>query len=107
MNRKFKDRGFTDQLYWLNFRCVWGFVTLCYIMTLFSGYLGITDLSIVSYGIPAAFTELGLHTGYIIWKAKNENINKHSTSDIPEQGLDDGCDDYYDSEVDDYGETQI
>lgn len=77
MNKKFRKRGFTDQLYWLNFKCTWAFILVCVIVTMLSGVLNITDLSIASYGIPAAFTELGVHTGYIIWKAKSENINKH------------------------------
>lgn len=77
MNKKFSERGFTDQLYWLNFRCTWLFVAVCVIVTLLSGVLQISDLSLASYGIPAAFAELGVHTGYIIWKAKSENINKH------------------------------
>lgn len=42
-----------------------------------SGYLEVTDLSIVSVGVPAAFAELGLHTGFIIWKAKIENCRKN------------------------------
>ena len=79
MGKKFQDRGFTDQLYWLNFRCTWIFVGVCVVVTLLSGVLNITDLSLASYGIPAAFAELGVHTGYIIWKAKSENINKHPT----------------------------
>ena len=74
---KLKDRGFSDKLYFLNFIITWLFVTVCIIITIFSGKLGITDLSLVSYGIPTVFAELGVHTGYIVWKAKSENINKH------------------------------
>lgn len=70
-------RGFTDKLYYYNFRAVWLFVSACFILTAASGYLGVTDLSIVSVGIPAAFAELGVHTGFIIWKAKTENCRKH------------------------------
>lgn len=70
-------RGFTDKLYYYNFRAVWLFVAACFILTAASGYLGVTDLSIVSVGIPAAFAELGVHTGFIIWKAKTENCRKH------------------------------
>lgn len=77
MNKKFKERGFSDQLYWLNFRFTWIFVGICVLITIFSGVLQITDLSLVSYGIPTAFAELGVHTGYIVWKAKSENINKN------------------------------
>jgi hypothetical protein len=53
------------------------FTTACFILTAVSGYLGVTDLSIVSVGVPAAFAELGLHTGFIVWKAKVENCRKH------------------------------
>ena len=49
---------------------------VCIIITIFSGRLGITDLSIASVGIPAVFAELGIHTGFIVWKAKTENISK-------------------------------
>ena len=77
MNKKFSERGFTDQLYWLNFRITWIFIGVCVILTVLSGVLNITDLSIVSYGIPTAFAELGVHTGYIVWKAQSENLNKH------------------------------
>lgn len=77
MSKQFKERGFSDQLYWLNFRFTWIFVGVCVVLTILSGVLNITDLSIVSYGIPTAFAELGVHTGYIVWKAKSENLNKH------------------------------
>lgn len=53
------------------------FTAACFILTAVSGYLGATDLSIVSVGVPAAFAELGLHTGFIVWKAKVENCRKH------------------------------
>lgn len=72
-----KKRGFSDKLYYYNFCMVWRFTWLCYLLNALSGILGITDLSIITYGIPVAFTELGLHTGFIIWKAKTENCRKH------------------------------
>ena len=73
----FKKRGFTDKLYFLNLTLSWLFIVICIVITLFSGKLGITDLSIVSVGLPAVFAELGIHTGFIIWKAKTENISKY------------------------------
>ena len=75
-NQKFRKRGFTDQLYWLNFKIVWTFVAVCVIITLVSGILNLPDLSLVSVGIPAAFTELGIHTAVIVSKSKAENLNK-------------------------------
>lgn len=73
----FKKRGFMDRLYLLNFVTVWVFVCLCYVLTVFSGFCAISDLSIVSVGVPCAFTELGIHTGFIVWKAKTENCRKY------------------------------
>lgn len=73
----FKKRGFTDKLYFLNLTLSWLFIVICIVITIFSGKLGITDLSIVSVGLPAVFAELGIHTGFIIWKAKTENISKY------------------------------
>ena len=71
-----KKRGFTDKLYFLNLTLSWLFIVVCIVITALSGTLGITDLSLVSVGIPAVFAELGVHTGFIVWKAKTENINK-------------------------------
>lgn len=73
-------RGFTDRLYWLNFKLTWTFVLICVIITVLSGVLNITDLTIVSVGIPAAFAELSIHTGFIIDKARKENISKYGNS---------------------------
>lgn len=71
-----KKRGFTDKLYFLNLTLSWLFIIVCIVITALSGKLGIQDLSLVSVGIPAVFAELGVHTGFIVWKAKTENINK-------------------------------
>lgn len=71
-----KSRGYTDKLYFLNLTLSWLFIIVCIVITIFSGKLGITDLSLVSVGLPAVFAELGIHTGFIVWKAKTENINK-------------------------------
>lgn len=75
--RRIKRRGFTDRLYFINFVITWIFVALCFVATLFSGILGITDLSVLSSSITCAFAELGIHTGFVVWKAKVENIEKH------------------------------
>lgn len=77
MDKIINKRGFTDKLYWINFKCVWLFTIACFILNTLSGILGITDLSVIVYGIPSAFTELGIHTGFIVWKAKQENYRKY------------------------------
>lgn len=65
-----------DKLYFYNLRAVWIFTGCCFLLNACSGLLGIPDLAIISYGIPAAWTELGLHTAFIVWKAKTENCRK-------------------------------
>lgn len=77
-----KSRGLTDRLYILNFIMVWLFVWACFIATLFSGKLGITDTSPLTISIQCAFADLGIHTGFIIHKAKVENLAKHNKLDV-------------------------
>lgn len=73
----FKSRGFTDRLYLTNFIITWIFVLSCFVLTACSGILGIMDLSPLSTAIASAFTELGIHTAFVVWKAKVENCRKH------------------------------
>jgi hypothetical protein len=84
MIKFFKSRGYTDKLYFLNLTLSWLFIVVCIVITIFSGKLGITDLSLVSVGLPAVFAELGIHTGFIVWKAKTENISKYGVQPIEE-----------------------
>ncbi len=70
-------RGFNDKLYYYNLRFAWWFTIVCFILTATSGYLGVTDMSVVSVGLPVVWGELGIHTGFIIWKAKEENCRKY------------------------------
>ena len=84
MIKFFKSRGYTDKLYFLNLTLSWLFIIICIVITIFSGKLGIDDLSLVSVGLPAVFAELGIHTGFIVWKAKTENISKYGVQPIEE-----------------------
>lgn len=77
MKKMLLDRGFSDKLYYYNFRCVWTFVVACFLLNAASGFLDVVSLSVIDVGIPAAFTELGIHTAFMIWKAKVENCRKH------------------------------
>ena len=88
--KKIWNRGFTDRLYFLNLILAWIFIVVCIIVTLLSGVLGISDLSLVSVGIPAVFAEVAVHSGFIIWKAKVENCRKYGRvryEDIENEGL--------------------
>lgn len=79
-----RRRGYTDRLYFLNLKLTWTFVWACFILNVVCGFLGVQTLDIIVYGIPAAFAELGLHTGFIIWKAKVENCRKYKKEDVIE-----------------------
>lgn len=77
MKRLLFKRGFTDKLYYYNFRAVWIFTGTCILLNALSGVLNVTELAVITYGIPAVFAELSIHTGFIIWKAKVENCRKN------------------------------
>lgn len=77
LNAFVDKRGYTDKLYFLNLKLTWIFVWACFILNTICGFLGVPTLDIITYGVPAAFAELGIHTGFIIWKAKVENCRKH------------------------------
>lgn len=73
----FKNRGFMDKLYWMNLKFAWIFTGLCFLLNIVSGYLGVFDLSIITYGLPVVWGELGIHTGFMIKKATTENCRKY------------------------------
>lgn len=71
-----KNRGFTDKLYLINLIASWLFVLIGIICTFLESVCGVIDMTVFNVGIPCVFTELSVHTGFIIWKAKQENISK-------------------------------
>lgn len=77
MRKLVKGRGFTDKLYFYNFVAVQTLMAAILAITALGGVLGLTDLSPLG-GIPQwAYTELGIHTAFIVWKAKAENSRKY------------------------------
>ena len=81
MIKWFKSRGFTDKLYFLNLAFAWVFTIFCMVITVIQSTLYITDFSIVIYGLPVVWAELSVHTGFIIWKSKAENMSKYDKKD--------------------------
>ena len=77
----FKSRGFTDKLYFLNLAFAWAFTIFCMVITVIQSMVYITDFSIVIYGLPVVWAELSVHTGFIIWKSKAENMSKYDKKD--------------------------
>lgn len=77
MKRIIFKRGFMDKLYFYNLQFTWRFTVACFILNAVSGFLNITELAIITYGVPVVWAELGVHTAFMIWKAKVENCRKH------------------------------
>lgn len=74
----FRNRGFTDKLYYINFCFAWSFMIVCIILTAIGQYTGNTNMDLIVYGVPAVYGELAIHTGFIIHKARVENMQKHN-----------------------------
>ena len=82
MIKWWKSRGFTDKLYVLNLTFTWLFTIICLVLTFYQSDLGIIDFSVVIYGLPVVWGELSVHTGFIIWKSKAENMAKYNKDNI-------------------------
>lgn len=72
-------RGFTDKLYIVNLIIVSIVTIAAFVVVILSGKLGIVDMSPIVSVLSGAYGELAVYTGFIVWKAKNENMNKHKT----------------------------
>lgn len=73
-----KNQGTSMKLYLLNFIMVWLYAWSCFAIIAFSGRLNVTmDASVLGTTVSCAFAELGLHTGFIVWKCKVENCRKY------------------------------
>lgn len=72
-----KRRGFTDRLYFYNFCAVHVIVAAILVITALGGALGLTDLSPLANIPQWAYGELGIHTAFVVWKAKAENQRKY------------------------------
>lgn len=86
MLKKRKRRGFTDRMYLYNVIFVTVVVIISFTVIFMSGILGMTDLSPITAIVTSAFAELGIHTGFVVWKAKVENCRKHKDLNIIEGG---------------------
>ena len=77
MRKLLIKRGFTDKLYFYNFCAVHMVIAAVLVITALGGVLGLTDLSPLAEIPQRAYGELGIHTAFIIWKAKAENQRKY------------------------------
>lgn len=84
MYRRKRKRGFTDKLYIYNVVFVTAVVIISFIAVFLSGKLNL-DTSAISVIVPSAYGELAVHTGFIIWKAKNENARKYRDVNVDDE----------------------
>lgn len=81
-----RRRGFTDKLYIYNVIFVTATVITSFVAVFMSGKLNL-DTSAISVIIPSAYGELAVHTGFVIWKAKNENARKYRNVNEDDGGV--------------------
>ena len=84
MYRRKRKRGFTDKLYLYNVIFVTAVVIISFIAVFMSGLLNL-DTSAISVIVPSAYGELAVHTGFVIWKAKNENARKYRDVNVTDE----------------------
>ena len=80
--RHIRFRGFTDKLYFTNLIFAWIYTILCLVFSVIGDKIGITDYSFVSIVCPLVWAELTVHTGFVVWKAKVENLNKWTGENV-------------------------
>lgn len=82
MIRWIKTRGYTDRIYVVNLILAWIYTFVCVILTVLGAYIPIGDYSFAVIVCPIIWAEVGVHTGFIIWKAKVENLSKWAGEDV-------------------------
>lgn len=90
MIKKLRNRlskSFTDSLYFVNLILAWLFTIWCSLLTVYGDNWGVQDYSVIIYGMPLVFTELSVHTAFIISKAKAENLNMHCKEEEDEYDM--------------------
>ena len=74
-----KNRGFTDKLYFANLCFAWIYSIICLVITVKGGFDSYACVEIVC---PLIWGELTVHTGFVVWKAKVENLSKWAGNDV-------------------------
>lgn len=71
----FKNRGWTEKAYIINFIVA---LLLVQEMLVLTCIFPASDIaSIATVAVPSVFTEVSVFSAFIIWKNKTENINKY------------------------------
>lgn len=80
-----KRRSLMDRLYIFNLIFVSVVVIVSFVAMFCQNTFELTDLSPIGTIVPAAFLELGVHSGFMVWKAKVENCRKYKDVNRLEQ----------------------
>lgn len=81
MMKLMRSRGFTEKLYFANLIAAWVYTILCVVLSCLGGRLGIEDYSFVSVVCPLVWGEVAVHSGFVVWKAKSENMSRKGQKD--------------------------
>lgn len=74
-------RGFTDTCFKL-YTSIWITILITsIILTIISPYIGINDLSVINTIVEKTTEAMMVFIGFIVWKAKCENMKKHNKED--------------------------
>lgn len=68
---------FSKVMYKYNVCFVTVVTILSFILMFYSGTVTYIDLNPLCYIVPGAYAELSIHTAFMVWKAKCENIHKY------------------------------
>lgn len=82
MKKMMKKRGFTDKVYLANFIAVQVVVLAVILLTMFSGKLGITDMSALASLPVCCYGELAIHSAVVAQKNARENVAKIKKEEV-------------------------
>lgn len=76
-NVKKPPREFSKTMYKYNVLMVTLITFFSFVLMFYSGSVTYIDLTPLCYIVPGAYAELAIHTAFMIWKSKCENIHKY------------------------------
>lgn len=79
-----KKRGFTDKCFLFYTRIWIILIAAGVIITIISPFVGINDLSVINTAVEKSTEAMMVFIGFIVWKAKSENMKKFNREDMIE-----------------------
>ncbi len=75
---------FTKKMYMYNVRFAVAITIVVILLMIMSAFVDHIDLTPCAYIIPPMWIEVGVFSGFYVWKAKNENISKYGNNGVTE-----------------------